>query len=283
MADAGFLNYNGKIYRADKLLISPNNRSFRYGDGCFETIKMIRGKMILEEYHFERLFTSIEHLQFEKPNFFNPQYLKEQVVEIAKKNYHDKLARIRLMVFRGNGGLYDPENHFPNFLIQTWELNPANNVLNENGLVIDIYKDARKVCDRFSHIKSNNYLPYAMAALWAKKNKLNDALLLNPYNNIADATIANVFIVKDGIINTPALTDGCVGGVMRRYLLQCMSNKNMPVEETSITVDDLQQAQELFLTNAGYGIRWVKGCGKGNYVLQVAAMLHSKFVDPLYK
>mgnify|MGYP001453113959 CR=1 FL=1 len=138
MADAGFLNYNGKICRADKLLISPNNRSFRYGDGCFETIKMIRGKMILEEYHFERLFASIEHLQFEKPNFFNPQYLKEQVVEIAKKNYHDKLARIRLMVFRGNGGLYDPENHFPNFLIQTWELNPANNALNENGLVIDV-------------------------------------------------------------------------------------------------------------------------------------------------
>ncbi len=283
MADAGFLNYNGKICRADKLLISPNNRSFRYGDGCFETIKMIRGKMILEEYHFERLFASIEHLQFEKPNFFNPQYLKEQVVEIAKKNYHDKLARIRLMVFRGNGGLYDPENHFPNFLIQTWELNPANNALNENGLVIDIYKDARKVCDRFSHIKSNNYLPYAMAALWAKKNKLNDALLLNPYNNIADATIANVFIVKDGIIKTPALTEGCVGGVMRRYLLQCMRNKNMPVEETSITVDDLQQAQEIFLTNAGYGIRWVKGCGKGNYVLQTAAILFNKFVDPLYK
>lgn len=283
MADKGFLNYNGKIYRADKLLISPNNRSFRYGDGCFETIKMIKGKMILEEYHFERLFASIESLQFEKPVFFTQQYLREQVTEIAKKNYHDKLARIRLMVFRGNGGLYDPENHFPNFIIQTWELNPANNALNENGLVIDVYKDARKVCDQFSHIKSNNYLPYAMAALWAKKNKLNDALLLNPYNNIADATIANVFIVKDGIIKTPAISEGCVAGVMRRHLLQCMRNENMPVEETSITVDDLQQAQEIFLTNSGYGIRWVKSCGKGNYVLLVAEMLFKKFVDPLYK
>ncbi|HRI20160.1 MAG TPA: aminotransferase class IV [Panacibacter sp.] len=283
MANEGFLNCNGKIYRADKLFISPNNRSFRYGDGCFETIKMMHGKMILEDFHFERLFSSLESLQFEPPAFFTPQYLKEQIAELAKKNYHEKLARIRLMIFRGNGGLYDAENHFPNYLIQSWALSPANNELNENGLVIDIYKDARKICDGFSHIKSNNYLSYAMAAFWAKKNKLNDALLLNPYDKIADATIANVFIVKDGIIQTPAVTEGCVGGIMRRYLLKSVRNENMPVEETSITVDALLQAQEIFLTNAAYGIKWVKQCGVNGYTNSTAELLHKKFIVPIFK
>lgn len=263
-------------------MISPNNRSFRYGDGCFETIKMIRGKIILEDYHFERLFSSIERLQFEKPAFLTLHYLREQLIELAKKNYHDKLARVRLMVFRGDGGLYDAENHFPNYLIQTWALNPANNELNKNGLVIDIYKDARKVCDQFSHIKSNNFLSYAMAALWAKKHQLNDALLLNPYENIADATIANVFIVKDGMVKTPALTEGPIAGNMRRHLLKCMREENIPVEETQISAEDILQASGIFLTNAIYGIRWVKQVGESNYPNTLAESFHKKFIEPLF-
>jgi len=276
-----YLHFNGKIYGADKLCISPNNRSFRYGDGFFETMKMIDGKIILADYHFERLFASLELLQFDKPNYFTAAYLKSHIEELAKKNEHAKLARIRLMIFRGDGGLYDPENHFPNHLIQTWELNPSNNVLNENGLVVDIFKDARKARDIYSHVKSNNYLSYAMAALWAKKHHLNDALLLNSYSRIADATIANIFIVKDGIIKTPALTEGCVSGVMRRHLLTSMRKENIPVQETAIEAEDLLQAAELFLTNGVYGIRWVKSCGANNYTKQLSELLHKKFVTSL--
>ena len=249
------LIHNGKLLDADKLLISPNNRSFRYGDGCFETMKIVKGNICLADLHFERLFTSLELLQFEKPNYLAAALLKEQILQLANKNHHSKLARIRLTFFRGDGGLYDAENHFPNYIIQSWQLNPQTNQLNENGLVVDIFKDAKKVCDNYSHLKSNNYLSYAMAALWAKKNHLNDALLLNAYNNISDATIANVWIVKDGIIKTPALTEGCVAGVMRRYLLKKIREAAMPVEEGQITVDDVLQAQEVFLTNAIYGIK----------------------------
>jgi aminodeoxychorismate lyase len=276
-----YLHLNGKIYSADKLLISPNNRSFRYGDGFFETMKMVNGKIILTDYHFERLFASLALLQFDKPGYFTAAYLRSQAEEIAKKNQHTKLARIRLMIFRGDGGLYDPENHFPNHLIQTWELDTSNNILNKNGLVVDIFKDARKACDNYSHVKSNNYLSYAMAALWAKKNQLNDALLLNSYNRIADATIANIFIVKDGIIKTPALTEGCVSGVMRRHLLTCMRKENMPVQETEIEAEELLQASEVFLSNGVYGIRWVKSCGTSNYTKQLSELLHQKFVTSL--
>jgi len=275
------LNYNGKLYKDDALLISASNRSFRYGDGFFETMKMIDGNILLAQYHFERLFSSLELLQFEKPNYFTADYLKEHITAVAKKNNHLKLARIRLTIFRGNGGLYDAENNFPNFIIQTWELNPANNLFNENGLVVDIFKDARKACDNYSHVKSNNYLSYAMAAKWAKENKLNDALLLNSHHRIADATIANVFIIKDGVIKTPALTEGCVNGVMRRHLLACIREENMPVHETTIEVDELLQASELFLTNGVYGIRWVKTCSTSNYANVMSSRLHRKFVQEL--
>lgn len=276
-----FLIQNGKLIKQDKAIISPNNRSFRYGDGCFETMKIINNKIILPSYHFERLFSSLQVLQFDVPNYITADYLQTQILEVAKKNCHQKLARVRLTVYRGDGGLYDPQNHFPNFIIQTWDLNPANNILNENGLVIDVFTDAKKVCDNYSYIKSNNYLGYAMAALWAKKNHLNDAILLNPYNRVADATIANIFIVTNGIIKTPNLHEGCVSGVMRRYLLTQLRAENIPVTEATIEHEELLQAHEIFLTNSIYGIRWVKQINNNHYTNTAAAMFHKKFVSAL--
>ncbi len=275
------LNYNGKLYNEDELLISPNNRSFRYGDGCFETMKMIRGKIVLRDLHFERLFSSLETLQFDKSKFFTANTLEQQVFELAKANGHEKIGRIRLMVFRGEAGLFDIDNR-ANYLIQTWEMNAANNNFNGNGLITGIFTDARKAYDKFSTIKNNNYLCYAMAALWAKQNKLNDAFVLNTYDRVAEASIANIFIINNGIIKTPAITEGCISGVIRRYMLQCFRKDGIPVEETAITVQDIEQAQEIFLTNAAYGMRWVQSCGNSNYALQAAPLLYKKYIEPLY-
>jgi branched-chain amino acid aminotransferase len=274
MREGDFLFYDGQILRSDKLLISPNNRSYRYGDGCFETIKVLNGKIMLADYHFERLFSSLETLHFKKLGYHSAGWLEKQILSVVEKNGHTKRARVRVTVTRGDGGIYDEQNHYPFFLIQSWPLQPATQELNENGLVIDIYKDARKTADLFSSIKSNNYLPYLMGALWAKEHHLNDAILLNPDNRVADATIANVFIVKDGSIKTPALAEGPVNGVMRRHLLHQLRKENIPVEEGMITVDELLEASELFLTNAIHGIKWVKQLGNSRYTNATSIRLY---------
>ena len=276
-----YVNQNGKIIKETTASISVNNRSFRYGDGCFETMKVIDNKLLFANYHFERLFASLALLQFELPNYFTPDYLHQQVLAITQKNYHQKLARIRLMIYRGDGGLYDPQNHFPNFLIQTWDLNPANNKLNENGLIVDVFSDAVKHADTYSAIKSNNYLGYAMAALWAKKQHINDAILLNPFNRVADATIANVFIVKDGIVKTPFLSEGGINGVMRRNLLEKLPLIAIQIQETTLTVEDLLEADELFLTNSIYGIRWVKRLKEKEYGNNMTALIFNKIIEIL--
>ena len=91
------------------------------------------------------------------------------------------------------------------YLIECWPADESVNQINKNGLVIDIYPDAQKSCDIFSNLKSANFLPYVMAAQYAKENKLNDCLVSNVKGHIADATIANVFLVKNNLIITPAL------------------------------------------------------------------------------
>jgi len=276
MSTTNFIYADGQMLRSDKALILPDNRSFRYGDGFFETMKFRDGQIQLADYHFERLFKTLDKLKFQPPSFFTRAYLELQIIALVKKNGHHGLARVRLTIYRGEGGIYDRINHFPHHLIQTWDLNESNNKINENGLVIDVFQEAKKVCDGFSHLKTNNYLNYAMAAIWAKENHLNDALLLNPFNRLADATIANVFIVKDGQIKTPDLTEGPVEGVMRRHLITQLRKLDIPVLETKLEMEEVLQASEVFLTNAIYGIRWVKQLQTSNYDSKMAHFLFKK-------
>jgi len=283
MNTKGFFNYNGKIYSNDVTVISPDNRSFRYGDGFFETMKVMNGQLLLKELHVERITASLQKLSFEESSFFHSDDFIEEILSLTDNDKCNRLARVRVNFFRGNGGLYDAESMKINYIIQAWAANDAVNRFNENGLVMDVYTEARKACDAFSHLKNNNYLSYVMAALWAKENKLNDAVLLNNYNRIADSTIANIFIVKDGTIKTPALTEGCIAGVMRNYLLRCMRKEGLPIEETQIDVDDLTEASELFVTNVMQGIRWIKQMGNTNYNKQLSLYLFQKYVEPLYE
>lgn len=274
-----YINWNGKIVEKDKFHISPDNRSFRYGDGFFETMKIINSNILLANFHFTRFFSSLQLLSFDVPVFFTQEYFTVQIQNLLKKNKHSSLARVRMMIYRGDGGLFDPENLYPNFVIQSWPLPETINELNTNGLDIDIYTEARKVCDSFSMVKSNNYLAYAMAALWAKKNKLNDCLLLNPYNNICDSAIANIFIVQNNLIKTPAIAEGCVNGVARSYLIECCKTDNIAISEMAISADDVLHASEVFLTNAITGIRWVKQLGERTYNKPfIAVKLHNDYM-----
>jgi len=265
---------------AEEPALFADNRGYRYGDGLFETMKMIHGKIILSSFHFERLFASLSLLKFEVPKLFTKENLQQQIVQLCQKNKCDQLARVRLSVFRGNGGLYDGDRELQ-YIIECWPVNNSVNEINENGLLIDIFPDAKKSCDVFSNLKSANFLPYTMAALYAKENKLNDCLVLNTAGNIADTTIANIFIIKEGVITTPALNEGCVNGVMRRYLLQKLQNSGYNIGESSIKIFDIENADEVFLTNAINGIRWVKQFKNKMYRGTETMRLHNSIIHTI--
>lgn len=178
--------------------------------------------------------------------------------------------------------MYDNVDPHPNFIIQTWAGNNESKLFNKNGFVLDFFHDAKKSYDNFSPIKSNNYLAYAMGAFFAKKNNLSDCLLYNCYNRICEATIANVFIITNGVIKTPALTEGCVNGVMRKYLIACFKKEGLACMEGEIFPEELLTASEVFLTNALYGMRWVKTIGTSNYTNAMTTLLHQKFIVPLF-
>lgn len=262
---------------ADEPSLLVSNRSYRYGHGLFETMKWMNGKIRLADFHLERLFSGLDLLKIGKLKHFTAEKIYEEVEKLCFKNQCSDLARVRLSVSRGNGGLFDNDT-FLKYVIESWPLSDTVNLLNENGLDIGVYTDARKSFDKFANLKSANFLPYAMAAAYARENNFNDCIVLNQEGRVADTTIANIFlIVKDEIL-TPALSEGCVAGTIRRYLIHQFKERGLKIRETQITVQNVEDADEIFLTNAIHGIRWVKQfCDKG-FTCSKTSEIYQQFV-----
>ena len=178
-----YINFNGKVVVENEPIITAQNRGLRYGDGIFETIKIKNGKLILVDEHLERLWKGMLTLKFSIGKFFTKEKFVEEIIVLAKKNKLQD-ARIRLTIVRGDGGIYDAKNHSPNYIIEAINLPEGNGELNSNGLQLCYFEDAKKSIDNFSNLKTNNYLPYFMGALFAKENQCNDAIILNSEGNI---------------------------------------------------------------------------------------------------
>jgi branched-chain amino acid aminotransferase len=244
------------------------NKSFRYGDGFFETMKWREGKLLLADDHFERFFSTARALGYQVPALLKQERLLDEITQLVKKSAANKLARIRLTAWRGEGGLLEGDDTL-HYAIECWPLDDSMDQFNENGLVIGIYPEARKAADAFSRYKTNNFLAYSLAARHAKAMRWNDALLLNERGGLADSCIANLFIVKNEKIFTPPLSEGPVEGIMRRQIM-----RHFPVAEASLRPEDLETADEIFLSNAIRGIRWVRQLGDRLYTNQLSAKLY---------
>lgn len=283
MKEGRFLSYDGRMVRSHEPVVRADNRSFRYGDGCFETMRCREGCIPLWDDHAERLFSAMERLKFQPAKTFTPAWLQEAVAAILHKNGHLPSARVRLMIFRGQGGLYDEIDHQPHLIIETWAIDQPGPDIQEKGLVTGVFPHAKKMADGFSHIKSNNYQCYVQGALWAREQGYTEAFILNGDNCLADATMANIFLVSNGVILTPALSEGCVAGVMRKLLLRHCKAQSLPVAEKKITLAELREASEIFLSSAISGIRWVGSCDGVHYRRGVGDMLYREAVLPLFQ
>ena len=270
---ADYFIYNGQVFSAGDKIIGPTSRALRYGDGLFETLRMKQGRIPLADFHFDRLFRGLNTLQFPVPSAFNIDFLLKQIDQCASANYLLDEARVRLNVFRSEGILQSPTDNSPNFIIEATALDPAYTNLNAEGWTVDIYPHARKSCDLFSPLKHNNFQPYLMAALFANAHHLDDAIVLNQYERIADSKTANIFLVTNNVIITNPVEEGCVDGVLRRFLSQKMKGAKIDLCWKAIHIHDLLDADEVFLTNAVAQMRWVKQFRKKSFSNKVSKQL----------
>lgn len=270
---AQFVNINGQLTDSGAAGIPHDNRAFRYGHGLFETMLFEDGRIALEDLHWKRLFDGMHQLYFELPKLFTPQFLAAEVLRTVRKNKMEALCRLRLQVWPGTGGLYDASAFAPSFLIECFPLQKELLQLNENGLECGIATGLAKSMDTLANLKSCNALIYSIAARQSKVNKWNDALILNTAGRLAESTICNVFWIKDQIVYTPPLAEGCIAGVMRQHLLHTLPNKGFPLIEEPLTLDGLLHADELLLSNSIRKIKWIKQLDAKSYKLKIGLQL----------
>lgn len=267
--------FNGKITNKQPE-ITPQNRSFRYGDGVFETIKVFKNQILLGEFHFDRLIASLSLLNISVPTFLSYDALHKNILELCGQNNCQESARVRVTIYR------DDEN-LASAIIEAVLLDEKINRLNADGWVVDLYPFARKSMDAFANLKSANYLPYVMADLYAKKNGMDECLVSNSDNNIADASKANIFILVKDEVYTPALHQGCVNGVKRRFVIEQLKHMGVAVRQQEIHEAFLLQAEEVFLTNAINDIRWVKSYRNKEFASSFTHEFYQKVFSTIYR
>ncbi|MEQ3664899.1 aminotransferase class IV [Olleya sp.] len=271
------INFNGKI-QENNLVISNNNRGYSYGDGLFETIKAVHGKLLFFEDHYFRLMASMRIMRMQIPMDFTMEFIEEQIINTLKVNdLNTQSARVKIQVDRVEGGLYLPENNTINFVISVKKIDSDFYLLNEENYEVDLFKDHYLSPSLLTTLKSNNKALNVIGSIYAKENRLDNCLLINTNKSVVEALNGNLFLVKGNTIKTAPLSDGCLKGVLRKQLIDII--KLLPdytIEETSISPFELQKADELFLTNVIQGIQPITKYRKKVYENDTTKMLLQK-------
>lgn len=269
-----YILHNQDLLRKEEFSIKMDNRSFLYSDGFFETIKVINFKCFNFTYHFKRIENSCNLFKF---NFnLSKSDLNTLLDKLAKEN-NVKGGRIRVVFFRNSGGKYLPLDNSSSFVA---EIESGENYFsfNKNGLEIGLYTKIKKGINPLSNCKSTSATISVFASMYAKENNLDDCLIVNSDDNIIQSTNSNLFIVRDNCIITPPILDACVSGTMRSFIIQ-----NFEVQERSITEYEILVADELFLTNAIKGVRWVEKFLEKKYQSnKIAKLVFDKLISETY-
>ncbi len=265
MPESLYINFNGSIADAAHPLLMHTNRAFQYGDAVFETIRLMNGEILFFDKHLARLKRSMEYLSMQWHEDFTFQHLHLLIRHLDQVNNLRGNGRIRLEVFRKDGGLYTPLSNEVNYIITADGMNEQEYLLNDIGLRVDLFTEITKPLNKLSNIKSSNAMLFVLAGLHRRKTGFDDMLILNSEGNISEAVSSNVFVVQNGELSTPSLDQGCIAGVMRERIIELMNEKGKKCVEKKISLTDLLQSDEVFLTNAIGGIRWIGGLRNKRY------------------
>jgi branched-subunit amino acid aminotransferase/4-amino-4-deoxychorismate lyase len=264
--------YNGEFFPESELILTSANRAFRYGDGLFETIRMQDGHLFFIDDHFERIIAGMFALGLDT-TLFNPLQICQEILVLCDRK-ELRNARIRLAVFRNDGGAYCPVSDTCSYLITADPLSEPVYQLNEKGLRLGLYTEIRKPINALSGIKTANSLIYVLAARFAREQNWDDAILLNEHGRVCEATSSNLFIVlPDKRILTPPATEGILPGVLRKNLLSWLRANGYQIEEAILLTEDFYRAEEVFITNVIHGIRWAISFRERRFFSRVAREL----------
>ncbi len=274
------INFNGNITAEENIL--TQNRAFLYGDGVFETVKIINNKILFLEDHYFRLMASMRVVRMEIPMNFTMEFFEEQILNLVQEKGISASARARITVFRNDGGLYLPKTNEVSYLINASSLENTLYVLNTAQYEVDLYKDFYVSKQLLSSIKTTNKMINVTGNIFAHENGLANCLLINDTKNVIEGLQGNLFMLTGKKLITPPVSEGCLNGIMRKQILALAKKvEGIEVVEEIISPFDLQKADELFLTNVIMGIQPITKYRKKEFTSNLAHLLVQKLNETI--
>ncbi|MEM8999566.1 MAG: aminotransferase class IV [Bacteroidota bacterium] len=272
------VNFNGHLLSKDTPFLTFANRGLKYGDAVFETLRVVNGKIYFWEDHYFRLMATMRILRMEIPMDYTMEFLQEEVLKTLRSNAFIHLpVRVRLTIFRNDGGLYAPATNTVSYIIESDVLDTPFYIIDELHYEVELFKDHFVNAGMLSNLKSTNKILHVVASVFAQENGYQNCLLLNPSKQIVEAINGNLFLVTDGIIKTPPLRDGCLNGILRKKIIQIIDGwEAYEFSEESISPFELQKADEMFITNIVSGIQPVTKYRKKQFHKNVSKSLVGK-------
>ena len=244
----GVVFRNSEFINEKDLVIKNSNRAFNYGDGFFETIKIINTKPFNFHAHYDRFSLACEVLKLKNEHTLSS--LLSVINHLINQNNLIN-GSVKMHVSREEGGRYQPKHESCELMINTCS---GLGFKHNTPISLCIFSDEVKTMGRLSNIKSVNAAVSVLGAIHAKELGFENALLRNTKGNYIEATNSSLFIIKDNVIYTPPLSNGCIDGTMRAWLLN-----NAKIVEKSLSLDDIKQSDEVFISNALTGMTAVNG------------------------
>ncbi|MCG7865329.1 MAG: branched-chain-amino-acid transaminase [Candidatus Thiodiazotropha taylori] len=242
---------NGKLVTRNEANVSVFDHGFLYGDGVFEGIRFFNNHPFMLHEHLVRLQKSAKAIGLELP-YDNQAVLN--AIELVINNFTEDSGYLRLIVTRGVGPLgLDPTGCTkPSLFIMADQLAIVSERTRSAGVKLIIASTRRLPNDGLdSRIKSLNYLNQILARMEANQAGADEAVLLNQAGRVAEGTTENLFIVVEGRLLTPPVTEGALDGITRKLVIQLAQQNGVSVTESPLTSYDLYNADECFLTGTG--------------------------------
>lgn len=256
-----YYNYNGRLADSEGAQVTGPPAPEH---GFFETMLVLNGTIQLANYHSDRLAGSLERAGM--PAVFKVLPTQE-ITATVQANGAEACCRVRLQVF--------PEADLQTigYLIEVFPVSPDLVSLNSRGLRLALEPHLRRKEGMGGNDKHIDNIFYKQSSEKITQHRSDDILLLNKNGNVTESSIANIFWVRNGAVFTPPLSEGCVAGVMRRFL-----SDNTKVTEKPLTIEALRSADEVFLTNAVRRIKWVGEIEGKSYANVLVSTIHSELL-----
>ncbi|MCG8085125.1 MAG: branched-chain-amino-acid transaminase [Candidatus Thiodiazotropha taylori] len=242
---------DGKLVTRNEANVSVFDHGFLYGDGVFEGIRFFNNHPFMLHEHLVRLQKSAKAIGLELP-YDNQAVLN--AIELVINNFTEDSGYLRLIVTRGVGPLgLDPTGCTkPSLFVIADQLAIVSERTRSAGVKLIIASTRRLPNDGLdSRIKSLNYLNQILARMEANEAGADEAVLLNQAGRVAEGTTENLFIVVEGRLLTPPVTEGALDGITRKLVIQLAQQNGVSVTESPLTSYDLYNADECFLTGTG--------------------------------